>query len=311
MGSITIGMPVFNEDRYIERSIRSAVNQCDKLVISDNASTDRTLDICKSIACEYDKIEIIQQDRNIGSQANFKFLLDKCTTEYFMWLGGHDVIPSNYVDSLTTSLDKNPDAVLAFGDSQHIDIDGDASGVYRYLFGDKLTSDVPHTRLMALLRYLSDATMFYGIWRTQILRSVWIDEAFTGVDRFVLLHAAAVGKLVRAPNTSFILRDAHPHDTFRTYMKRITGNTELNDDSRVRMGVNHEEMCRRSFSLFVKNINVGVVKRTRLRLMAWFLLIVRYNPFSDRPLFYFEVIVSKAGKALRKVRRTVVSLKRY
>ena len=53
---ISIGMPVFNEEAYIEESILSLLNQeydHFELIICDNSSTDQTGEICLKLAKEH------------------------------------------------------------------------------------------------------------------------------------------------------------------------------------------------------------------------------------------------------------------
>jgi len=49
MKFVSIGMPVYNEEKFIEQAIVSILNQDYQnfeLIISDNASTDKTKEIC-------------------------------------------------------------------------------------------------------------------------------------------------------------------------------------------------------------------------------------------------------------------------
>ena len=86
--NISIGMPVYNGAKTIEKTINSLLAQTFKdfeLIISDNASDDETENICQKFAGKDSRIRYIRQDKNIGLYQNENFLLSKATGKYFMF----------------------------------------------------------------------------------------------------------------------------------------------------------------------------------------------------------------------------------
>jgi glycosyltransferase involved in cell wall biosynthesis len=86
--AISIGMPVYNGEKYIREALDSLLAQTFtdfELIISDNASTDSTSNICKEYAIRDSRIRYIRQHKNIGAIANFKFLLEQASGDFFMW----------------------------------------------------------------------------------------------------------------------------------------------------------------------------------------------------------------------------------
>ena len=74
---LTIGMPVFNGENTISKSIDSLLKQTFddfKLIISDNASTDSTQKICEEYAKKDNRIQYIKQKKNIGQLSNYNLL---------------------------------------------------------------------------------------------------------------------------------------------------------------------------------------------------------------------------------------------
>lgn len=49
---------VKNEDVFIERAIRNIAAFCDKIIITDNQSTDKTFEICQKLAGEFSHIDL-------------------------------------------------------------------------------------------------------------------------------------------------------------------------------------------------------------------------------------------------------------
>ena len=91
---ISIGIPVYNGDSYLNSAIDSVLNQNFKdfeLIISDNASTDKTDEICEKYKAKDKRIRYFKQKFNLGGVNNFKFVLDKSIGKYFMWLAADDI----------------------------------------------------------------------------------------------------------------------------------------------------------------------------------------------------------------------------
>lgn len=78
VSSLTVGLPVYNGENYLEKSIEALLSQSYsdfELVISDNASTDGTADICRRFEKEDSRIRYIRQPRNIGASPNHNFFI--------------------------------------------------------------------------------------------------------------------------------------------------------------------------------------------------------------------------------------------
>jgi glycosyltransferase involved in cell wall biosynthesis len=223
LDGVTIGVPVFNESPFIDATILSAVKQCEVLLVSDNDSLDDTYVKCKNLANLYSNVEVIRQPHNIGALANFKILLDKAHTPYFMWLGGHDLLSENYVECMKSQLDNNTDAVLAYGVSHHIDKNGKKTCDYKYDYACLLSDDDPAVRLMAIIRKLSDCSLVHGLFRTTELKKAWCDTPYIGGDHVLLARAVLIGKFVYSPDKEYIRRDPHLEGKLEHQMIRISG----------------------------------------------------------------------------------------
>ena len=71
---ISVGMPVYNGEQYLESAIRAVLDQtCEdlELIISDNASTDRTAQICNDFAARDSRVRFSRNPDNIGAARNY------------------------------------------------------------------------------------------------------------------------------------------------------------------------------------------------------------------------------------------------
>lgn len=120
---VSIGVPCFNEAEYIESCIESAISQDIglkyELVISDNASSDGTLEKIKKMLSHRDfgncKIRLIEQKANAGPGENFRRVFEASKSKYFMWLGAHDWIAPDFLRKTVEALQRDKSCSIASG----------------------------------------------------------------------------------------------------------------------------------------------------------------------------------------------------
>ena len=167
---VTIGLPTFNRVKSFKKTLSSAISQDYpniEIVISDNASTDGTEQICNLLKNKHENISYIRQKQNIGPENNFKTVLNHAKGEYFMWLGDDDWIDSNYISTCIAMYQKDPGAAIV-------------GGLPKYYIGDRyiysgivmnLTDDSAKKRLLYYFRYVKHNGIFYGLMRTEAIRN--------------------------------------------------------------------------------------------------------------------------------------------
>lgn len=92
MPVVSIGMIVYNDKDTVSEAIETILNQnfgSFELIISDNASTDGTEDLCREYARNDSRIIYIRQSTNIGSDKNIVFVFEQARCEFFMWAPAH------------------------------------------------------------------------------------------------------------------------------------------------------------------------------------------------------------------------------
>ena len=203
----TIGIPVYNEVRFIRHTLNSALGQADQIVISDNASTDGTTEICREFAEKYPEITYFRQETTVDVLCNFLQCLLLAEHEYFMFLGGHDLLSQNYVRELKKILDADEaqDAILAYGNSVFLNAEYHFEGVYRYEFAELLALPSVQERVLCIARDLTVCSLYNGLFRKEALIAS-MDEAIRrnkcGIDHGVLACAALRGRMLLCPNVT-------------------------------------------------------------------------------------------------------------
>jgi glycosyltransferase involved in cell wall biosynthesis len=114
---VSIGLPVFNGERYLARALDSLVAQDFEdfeLIISDNASTDGTSEICQEYAGRDRRINVHRNERNIGAVGNFNRTLQLSSGDYFKWAAHDDWCAPEFLSRCVEVLDEDPSMILCF-----------------------------------------------------------------------------------------------------------------------------------------------------------------------------------------------------
>ena len=210
----TLVVPVYNDAKYLRKTLDSCVNQVEVLWLYDNCSTDGSTEICAEYAAKYEHVEHVLHEENLGAFENFKLPLFKCKTEYFMWFGAHDVMGENYVQPLLKSLRENLDAGLAVGKIFHMNEDDSPRKKVTDLseWDEALQNeDDGLKRLAAFIKNhfgsrKHDSFLLHGIWRTESLRKAWVDIPCLAYDDAILGRAAAYDKIIYNNEAIFYAR---------------------------------------------------------------------------------------------------------
>ena len=132
---LSIGLPVYNGENYLAESIDALLGQSYEdfeLIISDNASTDGTADICRRYEKQDSRIRYIRQPRNIGLSPNHNFVLQQSRGELFKWAAADDLYGRDLLKRCVDALDEHPDVVLAHSWEAAIDEAGNVTQAMDY-----------------------------------------------------------------------------------------------------------------------------------------------------------------------------------
>src|SRR5262245_52908080 len=131
---VALGLPVYNGERHLRRALDNVLAQDFEdfqLVISDNASTDGTQDICLEYARRDSRIRYSRNATNVGIAPNFQRAFRLSDGEYFKWLVHDDVCSPGFLRECVDLLDEAPDTVvLVYPRALQIDGDGKTLGPY-------------------------------------------------------------------------------------------------------------------------------------------------------------------------------------
>jgi len=206
---LTIGLPVYNGETFLAASLEALLGQSYEdfdLIISDNASTDNSADICQRYAKQDSRIRYVRQPRNIGMVPNHNFVLGQARSELFKWAADDDLYARDLLRRCVDALDEYPHVVLAHSRSAMIDNAGSVTGLFEYRTAASALRPPERFRSM-LFDGWDDYT--YGLVRTMALRQIPTHNSYHFADRILNTAIALQGPFYVVPECLYFRRE-HP-----------------------------------------------------------------------------------------------------
>jgi glycosyltransferase involved in cell wall biosynthesis len=210
--SVSIGIPVYNGENYLGKALDSLLNQTFtdfELIISDNASSDRTQEICLEYAAKDARIRYYRNNSNLGAADNYNRVFELSSGKYFKWAAHDDVCAPDYLEKCVEVLENNPDVVLAYPKAYLINEQDQITGIYTENIS--ITASKPHQRLYQLLETYGwfHGTQAFGLFRRSELAKTVLIGKYPQADRVLLAEVALLGKFAEVPDYLFHRRN-HP-----------------------------------------------------------------------------------------------------
>jgi glycosyltransferase involved in cell wall biosynthesis len=213
---ISVGMPVYNGETYLEGAIQSLLDQTYRdfeLIISDNASTDATERICRKFAAQDPRIRYYRNETNIGAAPNHNRVFELSTGEFFKWAAHDDLYPKQMLQRCIEVLEKAPESVgLVYSQAEIIN----ESGVTVGIKSDPIEKrdPRPHLRLARLLFYIREYNATYGLMRSKVVRQTRLEASFPYSDKVYMAELAMLGELWEIREPLLFLRAHAGRSTF-------------------------------------------------------------------------------------------------
>ena len=237
---VSLGLPVYNGERFVKHAIQSVLDQTFtdfELIISDNASTDSTPDICEEFARKDPRVRYIRQEINIGAKANFNRVFEYSRGEYFKWVAADDVCGPRYLELTVAQLDADPTAVLAHTLSRTINGKGeivttqemDALVIFdeglpvrvRPEDGPRhLDETLPHNRFREILIGTHWCFEIFALIRRQGMLITYPKLDYYGSDKVMLAQLSLFGRFIEVQELQFFRRAHHGNSTNMTVLDR-------------------------------------------------------------------------------------------
>jgi glycosyltransferase involved in cell wall biosynthesis len=203
-------MPVFNGEKYLREALNSILSQTYQdfeLVISDNASIDRTQRICQEYAEKDNRIKYYRNERNFGGAWNFNRTFKLSSGVYFKWAAHDDLIAPDFLQKCVGVLDNDPSIVLCHSKTCRIDENGILSGNYDDCTLHNIASWKPHERFADMISWRNVCWAMMGVCRSSILKKTRLLGRYIFADKNLLAEIGLLGRIYEIPEHLFFRRD--------------------------------------------------------------------------------------------------------
>jgi len=213
---VSIGLPVYNGERYLAEAIESILAQTYRhfeLIICDNASTDGTEQICRRFAEQDDRVKYFRNPANLGAVRNFNLAVEHASGKYFRWAAHDDRIAPEYLARCVETLEADPAIVLCHCQVKVIDENGAEVMNFDYPAGHG-ASLVAADRFGDALRQDRWSFEIFGLIRTDALRRTRMMGRYVASDRVLRAELSLIGRYYILPERLCFDRD-HPNRSIR------------------------------------------------------------------------------------------------
>ena len=134
MPLVSVCMTTYNHEKFISQAIESVLCQRTtfgvEVVIGEDCSTDKTLEICRRYEAQYpDRVRVIASKNNIGMHANYRRTIEACRGKYVAMCDGDDWFTDENKLQIQVEQLENSGAAMCYTRSERRGEDG-SSAIY-------------------------------------------------------------------------------------------------------------------------------------------------------------------------------------
>ncbi|MFC5449751.1 glycosyltransferase family 2 protein [Paenibacillus aestuarii] len=219
---VTVVIPVYNREKYIENAIKSVQEQTYKdwkMIVIDDGSTDNSVQVIKPFRSDK-RIQLVTLPRNQGIAKALQTALNMIRTPYFVIVDSDDWIIPNTLEVLLKEMKKQPESTsLIYGNTK---VWQEKNGELKKIHVQK------HRSFQDKYDLLLYNQMFYPrFFRTVTVRQVGgfkTDDPYEGryaEDRNLLLRLIAISRFHWVDKNLYNLRKHSNNITKRENIKKF------------------------------------------------------------------------------------------
>lgn len=261
----------YNQERFVEAAIRSALNQTYQsiqLIVVDDASTDNSAQVIRDVLKSYPHVQFLLLEENLGNCKAFNRGLTMATGSYIIDLAADDVLLPNRVEKGVQVLSEKGEAYgVHFSDAEIVD----EYGAHRYFHSDRFPHEtIPQGNVYReiISRYfICSPTVMFTRQVADVLGGY--DETLTYEDFDFWIRSSRAFKYVYTPDVlmlkrvfsrtlgtqQFILFSKHSRSTYKVCEKILRLNNNRDEQQALRHRILYE------MKLNVRLFNPGVVMK--------------------------------------------------
>lgn len=134
LSKISVCIPAYNNEKVIGATIKAILEQTYKnleLIVVDDASNDKTVEVVKGFANNDERVILYQNDVNLGMTGNWNKCVELASSEYIKLICADDILFPNSLEVEIEELKKDNNIVMTVNDSIMISESGKKLGVFK------------------------------------------------------------------------------------------------------------------------------------------------------------------------------------
>jgi glycosyltransferase involved in cell wall biosynthesis len=218
---LSVGLFVYNGERFLEETLDSILNQTFadfELIISDNASTDRTGEISQAYARRDGRIRYYRGEKNMGAGWNIRRVYELATGKYFKWAAADDILEPEFLRRCVEALESDAGCVVAYARTKEVDENG--AFIKNYVAPMKAESNDPVARFREMLLNYHMCYQIFGVMRMSALRQLPPQGSYVNSDGVLLAQMSLLGRFYEVPEHLFVSRH-HSKQSMKTLPVRL------------------------------------------------------------------------------------------
>ena len=236
---LSIIIPLYNLEDYIERCILSIVSQSIdtgryELIVVNDGSTDGSESIVRKLQSNYPFIKLINKENEGLSSARNKGL-GIASGDYIFFIDADDWVSPNSLSQLLDIIDTHPEDIILFKVAE-IHSDGKAKAIYFHLPKSNQTLPVDD--------YICNYTILSAAWQGLFKRSLFTDHNIQMPESFLAEDDDLVVKLYSVAETIYYL----PVEVY-SYYQRLQSISNSSDPH------HNEKLIKDRVSIFRELVN--------------------------------------------------------
>ena len=301
--TVTIAIPIYNGEKYISEALYSILNQTlkvDKILISDNQSTDNTFKIVNAFIEKHPEvnIQLHQNEVNIGCDPNFNKCIELCATDFLVLLGSDDRLKPDSVEKYLKLFEERPDIALIGGLFDSIDHNGK---IFKTA-NKKSTIIFQRGDILEFMKqtgfYMQHSTIMYNMKYTRTIG--YFDENYIAPDeRFSVEH------LIKYPIAQIgeAVADVRFHPTQVTSYERIRFDEKiLHFKANLKMSelestIERKKELNKLLRIWISKQCVSIgrniwIKNSKKMALKYWLFGIKHNPLIIFNHQFFKIIIN-------------------
>lgn len=285
---ISIGLPVYNGENYLEEAIQSILSQTFKdfeLIISDNASIDNTQKICKDYEKKDTRIRYFRNNKNVGASLNYNLIFDLSRCKYFKWAAHDDICAPDFLEKCLEILESDTSIVLCYPRTTFIDENGKELG--NHIVKYKADSFDPVKRFKPIISEW-ECLQVFGLIRSSALANTRLIESYAHGDGVLLTRLSLLGRFYEIPENLFFSREHPQMSTIAAKSDRTSFTLWFDPSQSGRILLPQWRILLGYFDAVNETVNLSLSQR-----ICCFLYLINWMRWSFRNLLEDLIIASK------------------